>query len=198
VLGALRLHDAGGPLGLPVLAVHADRWAAVLDAVLHAVADCDPAPLPSEALRERALAGIAAARAGGAESVAGGAVPNDAAHRMGWRLPATVLALPGPRLPAGAPPPGPVLTVFAWRRAADLVGVFSHPRHRDGIACVWGTAPTAGLPHTVVTHRRTPVDVLRDALLPAAWTGRALPGRAAPRSGCGERRNPVSRGPGSA
>ena len=55
VADALRVHNTGGPLALPLLAAHADVAATVVDAILAAVAGCLPAPLPTEPLRQRAL-----------------------------------------------------------------------------------------------------------------------------------------------
>ena len=113
----------------------------------------------------------------------GGTVPDDAAHRMGWLLPPTVVTAgamkggPGPhsRDTAAGEPLGPVLTVVTWRSPAELAGTLSHPRYADAIACVWGLddgeLAAARLPHAVILREAAPATALHDASLPAAWIG---------------------------
>jgi acyl-CoA reductase-like NAD-dependent aldehyde dehydrogenase len=179
VTGALQRHSAGGLLALPLLCVQESVADALLDAVLSTLDACCPAPLPTEPLRDRALAQIAAlGRAG--TVLRGGAVPDDARHRMGWLLPPTVI-MAGPvhgeggRVATGPiEPTGPVLTVVTWRTAAEIAGAFRHPRYADGMACIWGLdaaeAAAAGLPHAMVLHESTPATALANGTLPPAWT----------------------------
>jgi acyl-CoA reductase-like NAD-dependent aldehyde dehydrogenase len=175
IVDALQLHSMGGPLGLPLLLVHASRAAAVTEAVLARLPHCRPAPLPSEPLRCRALERVVALRDGGAEVLSGGAVPDDAAHRMAWRMPAVVVAGHLPPDLAGEPI-GPVLVIRPWHRADELAAVLDHPRYADGIACLWGLEradPVAGrLPQTVTVEESGPAAALTGAAgLPAPWTG---------------------------
>jgi len=180
---ALRLHSAGGPLSLPLLGVQAGAAGPVVDAVLARLDGCAPAPLPSEPLRRRALARVAALAARGGRVLRGGTVPDDAAHRMGWLMPPTVItagavrggpASPGLATAAGEPT-GPVLTIVTWRSPAELAGILPHPRYADGIACAWGLddadITAAQLPHRAVLTNTGPATAVRHALLPAAWTG---------------------------
>jgi len=179
VARALRLHSAGGPLGLPLLCVQESAADVLLDAVLRALDACCPAPLPTGPLRDRALAGIAALRRAGTV-VRGGAVPDDARHRMGWLLPPTVIMAgamhgEGGRMASGpAEPTGPVLTVLTWRSAGEIAGAFRHPRYADGLACVWGLdaaeVEAAGLPHAMVLRESTPAIAFASGTLPPAWT----------------------------
>jgi acyl-CoA reductase-like NAD-dependent aldehyde dehydrogenase len=183
VVEALRLHSAGGPLSLPLLAAQAEVAGHVVDAVLARLPGCQPAPLPAERLRNRALAQIAAVAAEGARVLRGGAVPDDAAHRMGWLLPPTVITAgamnggPGSasRATAAGEPAGPVLTVVTWRTTGELAGTMPHARYADGLACVWGLdeaeLAAAQLPHPVVLPQAGPMAALHGGLLPAAWTG---------------------------
>jgi acyl-CoA reductase-like NAD-dependent aldehyde dehydrogenase len=183
VTDALRVHSAGGPLNLPLLSVQAEAAGQVVDAVLARLPGCTPAPLPAEPLRTRALSQVAALRAAGARVLRGGTVPDDAAHRMGWLLPPTVVTAgamrggPGSHSQgtAAGDPLGPVLTVVTWRSPAELAGTLPHPRYADAVACVWGLddgeLAAAGLPHAVILREAAPVTALRDAALPAAWTG---------------------------
>jgi acyl-CoA reductase-like NAD-dependent aldehyde dehydrogenase len=184
VASALRTHSAGGPLSLPLLCVHSSAADALVDAILARLETCRPAPLPSEPLRDRALARVAALLARGATLLRGGLVPDDARHRMGWVLPPTVImagAIHGEAALAAtgqgglADPVGPVLTVVTWRSPAELAGMFRQPRHADGVACAWGLSDAelaaAALPHTVLPRETTPVTALADGTLPAAWTG---------------------------
>jgi acyl-CoA reductase-like NAD-dependent aldehyde dehydrogenase len=182
IVDALRVHSTGGPLSLPFLAVHALRAQAVLDAIIAGLDGCAPAPLPTEPLRQRALDRVHVLQRAGARLRYGGAVPDDVAHRMGWRLPPTVLTVgnvPGPVRgreadPFGEPL-GPVLVVASWRSPDELAGVFNHPRHADGIASVWGMDDTAlasaALPHPTIVPEAPPLRALHDAQLPPSWTG---------------------------
>jgi acyl-CoA reductase-like NAD-dependent aldehyde dehydrogenase len=180
VTSALRLHSAGGPWGLPLLCVHESAADALLDAVLRMLDACRPAPLPAEPLRDRALAQIAALRRAGTV-LRGGAVPDDARHRMGWLLPPTVIMAgamhgEGGRMASGpAEPTGPVLTVVTWRSATEIAGAFRHPRYADGMACAWGLdaaeVDAAGLPHAVLLRESAPATALAAGTLPSAWTG---------------------------
>jgi acyl-CoA reductase-like NAD-dependent aldehyde dehydrogenase len=180
---ALRLHSAGGALSLPLLSVQVEAAGQVIDAILARLADCTPAPLPAEPLRRRALAGITALAARGGRVLRGGNVPDDAAHRMGWLLPPTVITAgtmrDGPGSPSRAATAvesvGPVLTVVTWRSPAELAGTLPHPRYADAIACAWGLdeaeVTAARLPHRVVVTNAGPTTALRGGLLPVAWTG---------------------------
>ena len=185
VTSALRAHSAGGPLSLPLLCVGSSAADALVDAILARLETCHPAPLPAEPLRDRALAGIAAAAAAGATVLRGGLVPDDARHRMGWVMPPAVI-MAGPvsgeaarAATGGADPVGPVLTIVTWRSPAELAGMFSHPRYADAMACAWGfddaELAAAALPHTVFLRETTPLTALADGTLPTAWTG-GLPG----------------------
>jgi acyl-CoA reductase-like NAD-dependent aldehyde dehydrogenase len=183
VTDALRVHSAGGPVNLPLLSVQAEAAGQVVDAVLARLPGCTPAPLPAEPLRTRALSQVAALRAAGARVLRGGTVPDDAAHRMGWLLPPTVVTAgamrggPGSHSQgtAAGDPLGPVLTVVTWRSPAELAGTLPHPRYADAVACVWGLdddeLAAARLPHGVILREAAPVTALHDAALPAAWTG---------------------------
>ncbi len=183
VTEALRVHSVGGPLDLPLLSVQAEAAGQVVDAVLARLPGCGPAPLPTEPLRTRAVSQVAALRAEGARVLRGGMVPDDAAHRMGWLVPPTVVTAgamrggPGShsRGTSGGEPLGPVLTVVTWRSPAEVAGTLPHPRYADAVACVWGLdddeLAAARLPHAVILRDATPMNALHDALLPAAWMG---------------------------
>jgi acyl-CoA reductase-like NAD-dependent aldehyde dehydrogenase len=183
VTSALRLHNAGGPLSLPLLAVQAEAAGQVVDAILARLPGCLPAPLPTEPLRNRALHRIAALRAEGARVLRGGTVPDDAVHRMGWLLPPTVITAGAMKGGPGSPrrgqsvgePTGPVLTVVTWRSPGEIAGTLPHRRYSDGIACTWGLSraelDAARLPHGTILHGTEPLTALSSALLPPAWTG---------------------------
>lgn len=180
VASGQRVHSAGGPLGLPLLCVHvgiADRFA---DALLTRLQACRPAPLPTEPLRNRAIARVTAMVAAGAHVICGGVIPDDTRHRMGWILPPTVVVAGTVQdWPAAAgvldEPVGPVLAVLTWRSPADLAGVFRHPRHADGIASIWGLGnadvAAAALPHSTILRQAAPIMALADGSLPASWAG---------------------------
>jgi acyl-CoA reductase-like NAD-dependent aldehyde dehydrogenase len=178
VVTAVRMNSPGGPFGLPVLAVHQDREEAVLAAVLENLSGTTAAPLPTDPLRRRALDWIGCLVAAGAGVLAGGTtLPDDVAHRMGWRMPPTVLAL-GPAGSAAAAaeragiPLGPVLGVVTWREWDQLGPVLASPRAAHGIASVWGAGghpavpPGSGL---VITGPSA--NGLLSASLPPAWIG---------------------------
>lgn len=180
VATAVRMHSAGGPLGLPLLAVHRDIAEPVLASVADTLATMVPAPLPAEPLRRRAVDGIEKLVATGARIVLGGPLlPDDVTHRMGWRMPPTILTLGSPDSPAALTeqslvPLGPILgvvTVDQWDDLAAAFSMFSARRVADGIARVWdadaGVVPS--LPHGLVVTEASPGDLLTDAALPAAW-----------------------------
>lgn len=163
-----------------MLCVHvgiADRLA---DALLTRLRACQPAPLPTEPLRNRAIAQITAMVAAGAHVISGGVIPDDARHRMGWILPPTVLEAgtvqdwaAAARMPDE--PVGPVLAVLTWRSPADMAGIFRHPRHADGIASIWALddadVAAADLPHATILRQAPPIMALANGSLPAAWAG---------------------------
>ena len=174
VTAGARLH--GGPFSLPLLALHRDAATAVLPAVLGRLTAVSPGPLPTDLVRGRALARIEDLVKAGATVLLGGQVPDDAAHRMGWRMPATALMLHGAGSPAARreqelSPLGPVLGILTWTSWADLSAHLRAPRHADGTAFVWGTSlPPAGtLPGLVAGAPKTGAWPSAEALAPA-WT----------------------------
>jgi acyl-CoA reductase-like NAD-dependent aldehyde dehydrogenase len=180
VTAAVRMNSAGGPFGLPLLAVHADCADAVLATLLAALAGTVAAPLPAEPLRRATVRRIDALVAAGAKPLLGSsAVPDDAAHRMGWRLPPTVLYLGTANSPAAAAeqasePVGPVLGVLTWRDWGELADAFRSPRTAAGVATLWGVdqrAATAMLPHGLVVEGASRPPGAAGATIPAAWFG---------------------------
>ena len=177
VARAVRVNSAGGPLGLPVLAVHESRHDRVVDAVLAALADVHPAPLPTEPLRRRTIATVEELRGAGLTVRAGGALPDDVRHRMGWVVPPTVLTgatLADRPEPGGPAPRGPVLDVRTWRAPQELGRALTRPRHRSGTAAVWGLADdalaAAALPHALVLRGQGPASALAAGRLADAWS----------------------------
>jgi acyl-CoA reductase-like NAD-dependent aldehyde dehydrogenase len=176
ITAGVRRNSIGGPFGLPLLAVHADRADAVLTPLLAALAGTVAAPLPAEPVRRTAVGRIGALIAAGAKTLLGSsAVPDDVTHRMGWRLPPVVLHLGAADSPAAAAerasePAGPVLAVLTWRDGIELADAFSPARAADGIATVWGVEEgiAASLPHGLIIDGSAPGD---GASLPAVWFG---------------------------
>jgi acyl-CoA reductase-like NAD-dependent aldehyde dehydrogenase len=172
---AVRAHSTGGPLALPLLAVHADAADAVLDALVAAAGTVAPAPLPTSALRDRATGRVEALRHRGMRVLTGGTVPDDPRHRMGWFLPPTVVSA-GPVTPTShlGEPLGPVLTVATWRAPDDLARTFGHGHPTDPIASVWGVTEadltTARLPHQVILRDLLPAAAVNRGQLPTGWT----------------------------
>lgn len=179
VTAAVRMNSAGGPFGLPLLAVHADRAGEVLATLLTALAGIVAAPLPAEPVRRAAVHRIDALVAAGAKTLLGSStVPDDIAHRMGWRLPPAVLHLGTASSPAAAAeqasePVGPVLGVLTWRDWGELARAFRSPRAADGAATLWGVEepPATPLPHGLVIDGASCPPVATGATLPTAWFG---------------------------
>jgi acyl-CoA reductase-like NAD-dependent aldehyde dehydrogenase len=177
---AIRAHSTGGPLALPLLAVHADADAAVIDAVLAAASSVQPAPLPTSALRDRAIARVEALRRQGLRVLAGGTVPDDPRHRMGWYLPPTVFDA-GPLSPAThlGEPLGPVLAVATWRSPDDLARALGHHQPTAAIASTWSMTDAdltaAKLPHQLTLPEQPPTAAVTRGQLPAGWTGSFRP-----------------------
>lgn len=181
ITSAVRIHSAGGPFGLPLLAVHTSYAVQLVQAVQHRLADTAAAPLPTEPLRSRAIERIKGLVNRGARVAVGGtAIPDDIAHRMSWRLPPTVLLLGAPDSAAvgqeqATAPLGPVLSVATWDRASQLPALFTATRARDGVASVWGTdeAVAAGLPHGRIVAGVDAPGLPFAATLAPGWTGTA-------------------------
>ena len=180
VAGAVRIHNAGGPYGLPLLAVHRELEQPVLDAVVSRLSGTLAAPLPTEPLRQRAVRRINALLEAGATAVLGGpGWPDDAIHRMGWRLPPTVLRLGSPasvRVQRGCEPLGPVLGVITWSDPGELAGALTGPRSPDGTAVLCGVEPGLAdrLPHgrvvPVAGSEVGPLLLGAPGMLPETWT----------------------------
>jgi acyl-CoA reductase-like NAD-dependent aldehyde dehydrogenase len=179
VTSGVRMNSAGGPFGLSLLAVHADRADTVLATLLAALAGTVAAPLPAEPVRRQAARRVDALVSAGAKTLLGGStVPDDVAHRMGWRLPPTVLHLGAASSPAVAAeqasePLGPVLGVFTWRHRVELAGALRSPRAADGVVTLWGAdqALAMSLPYGLVVDGASHVPSSGAATLPAAWLG---------------------------
>jgi acyl-CoA reductase-like NAD-dependent aldehyde dehydrogenase len=179
VAAGLRLHNAAGPAAVPWLVVHADTAGPVVDAVVDAASETRPVPLPTEPLRERALAAVRGLERLGGRVLAGGAVPDDVEHRMGWLVPATVVAVGavgsglGPRS-ADDPwrePLGPVVAVATWRTPDDLADAFSRSRFADGVGWVHRVGDDAASALTgVVRQARGAGHGVDGDDLPVAWT----------------------------
>ena len=179
VAAAVRVHSSGGPFGLPLLAVHREAAEPILTAVIERLSRTVAAPLPTEPLRRRALDRVDALVGAGAEVLLGSVhLPDDIAHRMGWRIPPIVLMLGSADAPAvrgeqASVPLGPVLSVLTWDRWAELDSAFTAPRMRHGIATVWGADDRAA----AARHQGGAVagswssSLLDGARLPAAWLG---------------------------
>lgn len=180
VRDALRVHSTGGAYGLVRLALHRDADPALLPAVLDALQGTVAAPLPTDALRQRARAAVAGLVGLGGRVLLGAPdLPDDVVHRMGWRLPPTVLDL-GRQDAAAAraqqhdPPLGPVLGVTRWEDPATLNAGWDPARAGQGTAVAWGVDPsdTGDLPHGRIVHGEhlMPSDVPTGGLGPApAW-----------------------------
>ena len=174
----VRVHSSGGPFGLPLLAVHRDCQESVLQAVTERLSGTPAAPLPTEPLRQRALGRIRyLVEAGAQVRLGGSSLPDDIEHRMGWRIPPTVLMLgaagsPAARAEQASVPLGPVLGILSWDNESELGPAFTAPRNGPGIASVCGVGDSvaAALPHGLVTAG--PPAALTDmTTLPAAWLG---------------------------
>ncbi|ROZ52960.1 aldehyde dehydrogenase family protein [Rhodococcus sp. WS1] len=176
---AVRVHNAGGPFGLHTVAVHRDVAKNAIACILGQLAlfNNRAAPLPTEPLRRRALDRVDQLAAGGGRVLLGGTIPDDIQHRMGWRLPTTVVDLGEvtskvTALAHSREPLGPVLTFVHWNTLADLDGVFDSRRHRDGYAAVWGDDSADDRTRFGVTAREQgPRSAMHSGLVPAAWTG---------------------------
>jgi acyl-CoA reductase-like NAD-dependent aldehyde dehydrogenase len=179
VAGLVRMNSAGGVFGLPLLAVHPEVSESVLSAVGARLAVLTAAPLPSDSLRGRCLAGIAGLAGAGAWIRLGGAhVPDDVEHRMGWRVPPALIDLGRPgsaaaNAHASQVPLGPVLGVLTVEHPSELGGALAPRRHADGIAWAWGHGMdvAADLPHACVVSDPVPADFADALILPPTWIG---------------------------
>lgn len=178
VVTGVRMHSVGGPFGMPLLAVHQDETESLLPAVIERLSRTVAAPLPTDPLRQRALRRISGLVDAGADVLlAGGDLPDDIAHRMGWRIPPTVLMLgaadsPAARAEQASVPLGPVLGVITWNRWEELGAACTAARSKDGIASICGAiTQAASLPHGLVIPGLPAISLLDRAALPAAWLG---------------------------
>ncbi|WP_319446886.1 MULTISPECIES: aldehyde dehydrogenase family protein [unclassified Mycobacterium] len=177
VAAAVRIHNAGGPFGLPIVALHTTVATQVLEAIMAEVTTVRPAPLPTEPLRRRAMTRLDMLRTAGARVLAGATIPDDIEHRMGWRIPATVVNLgdaqrAAPLLRSVGEPLGPILTVAHWTTHQDLDALFAAPRHLDGYAGTWGDSfGDERIRFGVITREQNALDAAHGGLLPSTWIG---------------------------
>jgi acyl-CoA reductase-like NAD-dependent aldehyde dehydrogenase len=182
VASMVRMNSAGGPFGLPLLALHSDVAHLVTEAVVEELSTVVAAPLPTEPLRAAALARIGSLVRAGARPLLGGvAIPDDIAHRMGWRLPPTVLALGDAGSRAALtqeviPALGPVLGIVTFTEFESLAGSFRGRRFADGVAQVRGIDRDASktLPHGLLVTDPDPTDYTESMRISPAWTRCAL------------------------
>jgi len=179
VATSIRVNSAGGPLGLPLLAVHEDLRSMLVTKIIDRLVTTAPAPLPTEPLRHRTLQRIDALVAMGGRVLFGGSeLPDDVPHRMGWRVLPTVLDLgrvasQAVRAEQQVVPLGPVLSVMSFNEHDYLPEVFIADRAKNGIARIWGAdvESVAALPHGLMVTESSSPDMLEDSVLPSSWTG---------------------------
>lgn len=177
---ALRIHSTGGLFGQSIVAAHSRVAPAVLDALVDALSDITPAPLPSDPIRQRAIGRLGALCAGGAQVLLGGKIPDDIEHRMGWRIPPVVVDLgdsgrAADLLTSAGDPLGPILTVVRWTTDEDLEELFGDPLFADSYGSVWGDGFVDDfIRFGAMARSQIPIEMACDGKLPAAWSGRQL------------------------
>jgi acyl-CoA reductase-like NAD-dependent aldehyde dehydrogenase len=116
VRSGLRVHSAGGPLGLTRLVVHSEVYQEVCALVAQSVEGLECAPMSSNKHREVALATVAALSE---HLLTDPVLPDDRRHRMGWFLPPVIVDMErAPTIPSGIT--GPVLQVHRYTTVAQL------------------------------------------------------------------------------
>ena len=110
----------------------------MLQAVTERLSRTAAAPLPTEPLRQRALGRIRyLVEAGAQVRLGGSSLPDDIEHRMGWRIPPTVLMLGAAGSPAAlaeqaSVPLGPVLGILSWDNVIELGPRFHRAPEQGG------------------------------------------------------------------
>jgi hypothetical protein len=135
-----------------------------------------PAPLPSQPLRVRAMSRLGLLRAAGGRVLVVGSIPDDIEHRMGWRIPSTVVdrgdaRMAAPLLFSAGTPLGSTLTVVRGTSHHELDAIFTAARHLDGYAGAWSGFGDERIRFGVLAREQSPLDVARGGLVPSAWTG---------------------------
>lgn len=163
-------HAVGGPLATPLLAVHQSLADTVVEALVAGLQQVRPAPSTTDHARHLTRDAVMQATAQGATVRAGGDLPDDRRHRMGWFLPPVLLDVGHVKALPDISPPGPVVSLGAWRDPADLAAVFDIGRRREGVAVVLGSDQGA-VPDTIVRHTGSTRSALREGVLPDGWGG---------------------------
>ncbi|HSV39992.1 MAG TPA: aldehyde dehydrogenase family protein [Nocardioidaceae bacterium] len=177
----VRMNSAGGPFNVPMVVAHTSAADEVLGRVISTLSTVTAAPLPTETLRASALAGIRSLLdAGAVRRLGGDVIPDDIPHRMGWRVPPTVLDLGNVGSAAAVAqqlgmPLGPVLGVVRFDATDELAHVSLSVRAKDGVAHVWGLdlAEIPKLPHRLVVTGSPALDYTEDMRISPSWTEHA-------------------------
>ena len=180
VVPGVRMNNAGGPFAIQTLAVHSSIDDSVVATIVSALTTTTAAPLPTDALRQRAIKRIVDLRRSGAQVLLGGeSTPDDVAHRMGWRMPPAVVDLGDAQqaselLKATGEPLGPVLMVTHWTEPSQLESLFDPQRYGDAYASEWGGQSLA-IERTfgVAVRNQSPVEAASEGVIPSAWMGTA-------------------------
>jgi hypothetical protein len=177
IAAGVRMH--AGPFGLPLAAVHRDADPAILASVLEHLGVTLTAPLPTDPLHGRALARIELLRQAGGTVLLGGALPDDVTHRMGWRIPPSVVDLADTGSPAAlaeqrSDPIGPPLAVVHWSAYSEVAAYTrAAPRYADGTAVLAGVSdPGVGTLAVGSITGQAPSSPHADAVAPAWTAGR--------------------------
>jgi acyl-CoA reductase-like NAD-dependent aldehyde dehydrogenase len=175
---ALRIHSTGGMFGQTMVAVHHSVEKMVLESLIPTLSSVVPAPLPSGALRRRAMDRLDLLCSRGARVLAGGSIPDDVVHRMGWRIPPTIVHIGDASRAAGllasvGEPLGPILTIVRWATNEDLDRLFAAQRYRDGYGTTWGNGfDDSRIRFGTLARAQSPLDMACNGLLPVAWSGK--------------------------
>ncbi|ROZ88014.1 aldehyde dehydrogenase [Gordonia sp. OPL2] len=178
VAAAVRVNSAGSLFGLHTVAVHSACTQAVRAALVDAVSNVGPAPLPAELQRRQAMSRVHRLSAAGGRVLCGGKVPDDVKHRMGWFVTPTVIDLGTtmqalPLMDAVGAPLGPVLTVIEWATFDDIDKLFAARRHQDGYGITWGDCGGRNIASFgAIARGQGPLGAARSGLVPPAWVGR--------------------------
>lgn len=167
---AAEILTSSGPIGAPLVLVPAAGLEAVLTALRNRLRGRTAAPVATGVDRNRIERRLLALAPGLIR--AGGRIPDDVMHRMGWFVPPTLVVRDlADALAEDLVDGGPVVTLAAYDRLEDVV--LDRPAHAHGVLTLVGIAADEAPLFPGLVSEATPWELLDAGHVPDAWVAGA-------------------------